>query len=309
MVVPSIFVAGSDIRSALHHQLLSVLRDEGADTWLYEWSSGEDPLSADVVQALYKRPVTLITVSDADIVPGAIPRILRSTKAIALFNPARLVLPLPVGLIDAERLTNLFPFAAPLVEQPTHSAADMINRALTFTALQPRRPDEVSSPESRLLIGQALISQQRFAEAVGWLLPLSSAPVPPRGAQSALAYCYARLEQWEACIETSKVAFEKRYERILSSYCLGLGLNGLGQYQAAIHAFRRALVTNTNISGAWVGLGIAWEHVGRFPEALHAFERGLAVAPDNAWAYEDPTSTAQAHQYTTSLRDRLKPND
>src|SRR5689334_20103565 len=109
MVVPSIFVAGSDVRSALHHHLLSVLRDEGADTWLYEWSSGEDPLSADVAQALYERPVTLITVSDADSVPDAIPRILRSAKGIALFNPARLVLPLPVGLIDAERLMNLFP--------------------------------------------------------------------------------------------------------------------------------------------------------------------------------------------------------
>jgi len=107
----------------------------------------------------------------------------------------------------------------------------------------------------------------------------------------------------------SKSAFEQAHEHTTSSYCLGLGLNALGRYEAAANAFRRALSTNKQHSAAWVGLGIALIHIGLYSQALQAFEQGLRVSTANEWAYEDSASFAEAQFYITKCIELMKDND
>lgn len=291
--------------------MVNALQDAGADARLYEWTSPENCLRNRVEQALWRRPSTLLTVAAAHVDPRVnqtnAPRILRGGKVISLYNPARLVLPVPIEPIPAAQWEPLFGFASPFGDSTAASPGELIERVLVLTALRPQPPSLGLSRETQVLIGQALLAQQRFEEGLAWLQPLLHTSSPPRRVRAAVAYAYARTQQWRECVELSREALDQNDGHTAPFYSLGLGLNGLGQYADALGPFHRALSTHSHLAGAWVGRGRALLHLDRVEEALSACERGLAATKHswNAWAYENPVVAVEAEHLLAQVRQRL----
>lgn len=228
--------------------MVKALQASGADVWLYEWASPEERQRNRIEQALWRRPITLLTVAaphvDSRAHQSSMPRIVCGGMVIATYNPARLVLPLPMEPIPAAQWEQVFGWASPFGDHTAVSPTELIDRVLVLTALRPQPPSLAPSRVTQFLIGQALLAQQRFEEGLAWLLPLLHTSSPPRGVRAAVAYAYARLGQWRECVEMGQVALNQRDGLTAPYYTLGLGFNGLGQYADAHWAFHRALSTH-----------------------------------------------------------------
>lgn len=302
-------IAGATTRGSFHRRLRSALQTEGADVYLFEWTTKEETPDQETLQELHERPITLFTVTPIDVAEGSIPKTMRAGIVMAISNQARLVLGVPEELDTSQRWNDPFMLATPLIESWPDSSADMIERVLALTALRPQHSRFLAASERlQIRLVQALLSRQYYEETIEWLQPLLQESTAPRGTRALLAYSYARMSMWAECVAMGRAAIEHSDGRTSPFYCWGLGLNGLGHYEEALGPFGRALSTHPALSGAWVGQGKALLHLDRRREAIDSLKRGLANATErtkNAWAYEDADVSIEATSLLSEARTNL----
>jgi tetratricopeptide (TPR) repeat protein len=287
--------------------LLSALQTDGADVYLFEWTTKEETPDQETLQELHERPITLFTVTPTDLVAETMPKTMRAGVVMAISNPTRLVLGVPEALDSNQHWNDPFMLAAPLRAPWPDASTDVIERVLALTAMRPQHSRFRAAAEIlQIRFVQALLSRGYYEEAIAWLQPLLRESTAPRGTRALLAYTYARMNMWAECVAMGRAAIENIEGRTISFYCWGLGLNGLERYDEALGPFGRALSTHPALSGAWVGQGKALLHLGRRHEAVDSLKRGLASATErtqNAWAYEDADVSIEATSLLSEAQD------
>lgn len=75
-------------------------------------------------------------------------------------------------------------------------------------------------------------------------------------------------------------------------YTLGLGYNGIRQYENALHHLQEAIRLQPGFGAAYTGLCSILNDIGKPDEAIRAGETALAINPDDAFAH---TNLANAY--------------
>ena len=118
-----------------------------------------------------------------------------------------------------------------------------------------------------------------------------SRSIPPQDRLNALVDLYSR-QQFQ---ETEHAALEliEKYQNFPALYnILGLARAGLGQYDAAIKCYQRALDLNPVYVEAYTNIGVALKHKGDLDGAIDSYKQALAIKPDEAGIYRN-IATAQ----------------
>lgn len=86
-----------------------------------------------------------------------------------------------------------------------------------------------------------------------------------------------------------KMAFAiSRFDRCADfHYAMGLILDGLGEADASVGAFERAIALNPKDADAWVNLGAGWYAQGRLEDALAALQKAITIDPEHPVAREN----------------------
>src|SRR2546422_5312917 len=77
--------------------------------------------------------------------------------------------------------------------------------------------------------------------------------------------------------------------------CLGTLHNGIGQYQAAVADFQKALETEPTSDATYRGLGLAYERMGKLADAEQTYRRAIELRP-HYWASYNWLGTFYFHQ-------------
>ncbi len=67
----------------------------------------------------------------------------------------------------------------------------------------------------------------------------------------------------------------------------GAANEALGQFDAAIDSYNKALAIKPDYAEAYNNMGIALQEQGKLEEAIEAYNKALAIKPD----YAEPTTT------------------
>lgn len=84
---------------------------------------------------------------------------------------------------------------------------------------------------------------------------------------------------WGAALLTT--ALPCLADEALDWYLKGNELSRQGQYDAAVDAYLKAIQNNTNATGPFYNMGIAYKKLGQFERAAGAFEAALKLEPEN----------------------------
>src|SRR5690348_4643414 len=130
-------VAGAATRGSFHKRLLSALQAEGADVYLFEWTTKEEMPGQETLQELHERPITLFTLTPTDLAAETMPKTMRAGVVMAIYNQTRLVLGVPEELGSNQQWNDPFMLAAPLRAPWPDASGDVIERVLALAALRP----------------------------------------------------------------------------------------------------------------------------------------------------------------------------
>lgn len=107
--------------------------------------------------------------------------------------------------------------------------------------------------------------------------------VDPRHAQAwfSLGTAYASLGQHDLAVECYRNSAEHAPadKKSLPLYNLGVSLQELGKFAAALEAYTRATTVNPDDADAWINRGRLLDDCGRHLEAIESYDKALALAP------------------------------
>ena len=317
-----IFISGpytlGNVESSFVDSLIFALDRAGADVY-YHYQMAAPEITSVERRELSLRPVSIMLIPQlASAQTSLLGEELRRLQSILAFNPTRVMITIPLRFSTSAALNA--PYAPDflmlsqygLPEYGTPEVRDaVIAQILDILALP--SPSPSASPESasirqdisakdKLTRSKALNLQGRHTDASAILSEIAIRTPDMEGVWTNLGYTFSEMEQWIAGIEACQYAFEVMHERTTSTRCLGTCLTGLGRYEEACAAFRRALATNRNYGAAWLGLGIGLLGLEQVVEAYKAFDHVRHIDMNNPWAYENEQVLTQASHYIERLR-------
>ena len=93
------------------------------------------------------------------------------------------------------------------------------------------------------------------------------------------------LGQLDASVEAYNKALAIKPDYAEACYNMGGTLKQQGKLEEAIEAYKKALAIEPNYAEAYNNMGIAIKDQGKLGEAIEAYNKALAIKPDNAAAY------------------------
>lgn len=151
-------------------------------------------------------------------------------------------------------------------------------RALTL------RPD---LPEAHTGLGNVLMARELPAQAArSYRTALALAPERLDTASN-LHAALVRLRAWAEVLDNARAITDRHPGHAFGPFAEGAALAGLGRYDEAIAAFRRALALDPLQHDAWAGIGNAHRALNRIAEALAAFRKAVLIGPENHAAGAD----------------------
>ena len=115
---------------------------------------------------------------------------------------------------------------------------------------------------------------------------LSKAQEPPKNQLQSIYHLYNQGQLQQVLIEASKLLQQFPNSAILHNIC-GVANRGLGQPDAAIKNYKKALTIKPDYALAHNNMGIILKEQHKLEEAIKAFNKALAIKPDNTITYNN----------------------
>ena len=132
------------------------------------------------------------------------------------------------------------------------------------------------------LYSQGLLQQAlKQAETLVHQFPKSSVLFNIQGA------IFTGLGQLDASVVAYKKAIAIKPDYAEAYYNMGNALKDQGKLEEAIEAYNKALAIKPDNAEAYNNMGIALQEQGKLEEAIEAYNKALAIKPDNAEAYNN----------------------
>ena len=97
--------------------------------------------------------------------------------------------------------------------------------------------------------------------------------------------CYKAIGQLEAAVKSFEKALAIKPDYAEVNYNLGLTLQELGQLDFAVKCYENALAVNPEHAEAHNNLGVTLKELGQLDTAIEHYERAIAIKPDYAEVY------------------------
>ena len=109
---------------------------------------------------------------------------------------------------------------------------------------------------------------------------------PPQAQTQALINLYSQGQLQQALQEAGTLVQQFPQSAILFNI-QGAVLKGLGQLDASVEAYNKALTIKPDNAEAYNNMGITLKDQGKLEEAIEAYNKALTIKPDNAGAYSN----------------------
>jgi tetratricopeptide (TPR) repeat protein len=109
---------------------------------------------------------------------------------------------------------------------------------------------------------------------------------PPQDQLQPLASLYSQGQLQKVLLEASQLLQKFPNSAILFNI-IGASNNGLGQVDAAIEAYNKAIAIKPNYADAFNNMGITLKEHGKLEEAVEAYNKALVIKPDYAEAFNN----------------------
>ena len=109
---------------------------------------------------------------------------------------------------------------------------------------------------------------------------------PPQAQTQALINLYSQGQLQQALQEAGTLVQQFPQSAILFNI-QGAVLKGLGQLDASVEAYNKALTIKPDNAEAYNNMGITLKDQGKLEEAIEAYNKALTIKPDNAEAYNN----------------------
>jgi len=113
---------------------------------------------------------------------------------------------------------------------------------------------------------------------------------PPQDQLQALINLYSQGQLQEALQEAETLVQQFPQSAILFNI-QGAVLKGLGQLDASVEAYKKALAIKPDHADAHNNMGVTLKEQGKLEEAIEAYKKALAIKPDHAEAYNNMGNT------------------
>ena len=158
--------------------------------------------------------------------------------------------------------------------------------------LAKKKAKDGSIEEAKRIYQDILVKFPKNKRASDGLKGLASPPVskaskahnPPQDQLQALINLYSQGQLQQALQEAGTLVRQFPQSAILFNI-QGAVLKGLGQLDASVEAYNKALAIKPDNADAYNNMGNALQEQGKLEEAIEAYNKALAVKPDYADAY------------------------
>jgi predicted TPR repeat methyltransferase len=179
-------------------------------------------------------------------------------------------------------------------KQPKHSNildGLKLDQALSLARKKARGGD---TGEAKRIYQDILAKFPKNKRARDGLKGLSSGPVgkeskvqdPPHEQLQALINLYSQGQLKQALDQANILLQKFPSSSVLYNIC-GAVYKDLGQFDASIEAFSRALTIQPDYADAYNNKGLVLQEQGKLEEAIEAYNKALAIKPDHAGAYNN----------------------
>lgn len=292
----SIFVSHRVENSAFCHALVTALRNAGADVWYDERHLGSDLPMNTIQQELERRTIFILLLSRHAFASRQIRRETILAYELADRDPARVLLPVTVGTIEASDFAPgtswLFLADFKRIEMSDYQPypqAEAIGHVLHTLSLlsadnapTPLAPQHPACAHDLIARGKALRDQRKLTEALPFYERATELTRHCFCAWANLGYIFCELGVYEQAISALSRALRLKCNDAATWNNMGRALNNVERYVEGLAASERSLVldsTSRQAKYAWNNKGWALIGLGRYEEALTALDQSLALDP------------------------------
>ena len=181
--------------------------------------------------------------------------------------------------------------AEPQPRQPNILDSLKLDQALKLA----KKKAKDGSPEEAKRIYQDILAKfpknKRASDGLKGLVgrPVSKASKaqdPPRDRLKSLINLYSQGQLQQALMQVETLIQQFPQSSILFNI-QGTVLKGLGQLDAAIEAYNKALAIKPDHPEVYNNMGVTFQEQGKLEEAIEAYKKALAIKPDYAEAYNN----------------------
>jgi protein O-GlcNAc transferase len=120
----------------------------------------------------------------------------------------------------------------------------------------------------------------------GSISKVSKVQDPSQDLQGTIVNLYSQGQLQQALNQTNILLQEYPSSSVLYNIC-GAIYQGLGQLDASVNAYKKALAFNPDYVDAYFNMGIALQGQGKLKQAIKAYNKALSIKHDNAEAYNN----------------------
>jgi len=158
--------------------------------------------------------------------------------------------------------------------------------------LSKKKAKEGSAEEAQLIYQDILVKFPKNKRAIDGIKALAGGPVgkafkvqdPPQYQLQSLIDLYSQGLLQKALEQATVLLRQFPSSSVLYNIC-GAVYKELGQFDASVEAYSRALTIKPDYADAYYNMGIILKKQGKLEEAIEAYNKALAIKPDNADAY------------------------
>ena len=158
--------------------------------------------------------------------------------------------------------------------------------------LAKNKSKEGSDEEAKRIYQDVLVKFPKNKRAIDGLKGLAGVPAgkaskvqdPPQDQQQSLINLYSQGQLQQALAQATVLLEQFPNSSVLYNIC-GAVYKGLGQLDASVEAYNKALDIKPDYAEAYNNMGNALQEQGKLEEAIEAFDKALSLEPDYADAY------------------------
>ena len=182
-------------------------------------------------------------------------------------------------------------FSEPQPKQPNILDKLKLDQAISLA----KKKAKEGNPEEARRIYQDILTKfpknKRANDGLKWLTgetvgKASKGQNPPQDQLQSLANLYSQGQLQLALIQAETLVTQFPQSAILFNI-QGVVLKGLGQLDASVEAYSKALAIKPDYAEAYKNMGVSLQEHGKLEEAIEAYNKALAIKPDYAEAYNN----------------------